>query len=191
MTDGPMSGGTGTVRGPAAASPAERSSGAGPAFQPDEQERTVPGSGSWPLRSYLELGALPTAVPRARLHTRRLLREWGLSELAETAELVVSEIVTNAMRASAAMARPHRHAAPPGGVPAVRFWLASDQQQVLIQVWDDSPRKPERQDPGLEAESGRGLLLVEALTADWGSWVPDGWSGKIVWCLVAEAMQVH
>jgi hypothetical protein len=36
----------------------------------------------WPLRSYLELGALPTAVPCARLHARHLLWEWGLNELA-------------------------------------------------------------------------------------------------------------
>lgn len=184
MTVGPTSGGTGTVGGPAPPGSAEHNSGAGPAFQPEENGLTVPRSGSWPLQSYLELGALPTAVPCARLHTRQILWEWGLNALAETAELVVSEIVTNAVRASVAMARPHRHAAPVGSVPAVRFWLASDKQRVLVQVWDGSHWKPERRDPGLEEESGRGLLLVEALTADWGSCVPDGWSGKIVWCLL-------
>ncbi len=46
----------------------------------------------WPLHSYLELGALPTAVPCARLHARHLLREWGLNGLAADAELLVSEL---------------------------------------------------------------------------------------------------
>jgi len=45
----------------------------------------------WPLRSYLELAALPGAVPCARLHTRQVVWEWGLQELAETVELVVSD----------------------------------------------------------------------------------------------------
>jgi hypothetical protein len=42
---------------------------------------------SWPYRSYLELGAFPSAVPSARLHTRLILSEWGMSHLADTAEL--------------------------------------------------------------------------------------------------------
>ena len=46
----------------------------------------------WPLRSYLELGALPTAVPCARLHARHLLWEWGLNGLAADTELLVSEL---------------------------------------------------------------------------------------------------
>jgi anti-sigma regulatory factor (Ser/Thr protein kinase) len=49
------------------------------------------------------LGALPNAVPCARLHASLVLAEWGLKALAETAELIVSELVTNAVRASAAL----------------------------------------------------------------------------------------
>jgi len=48
--------------------------------------------------SYLQLTARPGAVPRARHHARKMLWEWGLKELAEPVELVVSEIVTNAVR---------------------------------------------------------------------------------------------
>ena len=51
----------------------ELSSGVGPAFHLDE-----PTPYPRPLRSYLELGALPTAVPCARLHARHLMWEWGL-----------------------------------------------------------------------------------------------------------------
>ena len=54
----------------------------------------------WPLHSFLELGALPGAVPCARLHARHLLWEWGLAALTDSTELVVSELVTNAIRAS-------------------------------------------------------------------------------------------
>ena len=55
----------------------------------------------WPLRSYLELGALPTAVPCARLHARQLVWEWGLNGLAASTELLVSELVINAVKATA------------------------------------------------------------------------------------------
>jgi len=50
----------------------------------------------WPLSTSLPLGALPGATPCARLHARAVLAEWGLHDLAESAELVVSELVTNA-----------------------------------------------------------------------------------------------
>ncbi len=73
------------------------SSGVGSAFRLDEPEP--------PLRSYLELGALPTAVPCARLHARHVLREWGLNGLAPDSELLVSELVTNAVKATAGATR--------------------------------------------------------------------------------------
>src|ERR1700751_6216404 len=57
---------------------------------------------SWPLSTSLPLGALPGATPCARLHARAVLTEWGLADLAEAAELIVSELVTNAVRASTA-----------------------------------------------------------------------------------------
>ncbi len=49
---------------------------------------------NWPLHSYLELGAFPGAVPCARLHSRQLLWEWGLTDFSDTIELLVSELVT-------------------------------------------------------------------------------------------------
>ena len=117
----------------------------------------------WPLQSYLELAALPSAVPCARLHARQILWEWGQATLAGAAELLVSELITNAVQASsdAATGRPgaasQPSAASPDRVPTVRFWLAADHQQVLIQVWDACRREPQVQDPAPEAESGRGL----------------------------------
>lgn len=134
----------------------------------------------WPLQSFLELGALDGAVPSARLHARHVVWEWGLAALADDTELVVSELVTNGVQASRAMT----HA-------AIRLWLASDRLRVLICVWDASPQPPVRMDADEDAEHGRGLLLVEALSERWG-WFPaepDGASpaghqGKFVWAVM-------
>ena len=57
-------------------------------------------TGAWALRSFLELGTLPGAVPCARLHARLVLREWELTVLSEDIELLVSELVTNGLQAS-------------------------------------------------------------------------------------------
>ena len=89
----------------------------------------------WPLRSYLELGALPTAVPCARLHARHLLWEWGLTGLAADIELLVSELVTNAVKATAGQQQ-----------ATIRLQLSSDSAGVLVEVWDADPGKQERRD---------------------------------------------
>jgi hypothetical protein len=156
-----------------------------PALSIDRQE---PGpEDEWPLRSYLQLGALPGAVPCARLHTKLVLWEWGLDRLVETAELLVSEIVTNAVRVSAGPADGQRGDQRPRGLPTVWFWLASDRRNVLMQVWDGHHEMPTWHDVGPEKESGRGLLLVERFSDRWGAYTPDGWSGKVVWAIVSEA----
>ena len=69
-------------------------------------------------------------------------------------------------------------------MPTVRFWLAGDGQRILIQVWDGCDLKPERQEPALATESGRGLLLVEAISSHWGCYPRQQNGGKIVWALL-------
>jgi anti-sigma regulatory factor (Ser/Thr protein kinase) len=129
-------------------------------------------TGRWPLRSYLELGALPSAVSCARLHTRQLLWEWGhTGDLAETAELLVSEIMTNAVRITQAEARD----AP------VRLWLLADRTRLLVLVWDASPLPPvPMSTASADAENGRGLLLVEILSTRWDFFTHQH-GGKVVW----------
>ena len=158
-------------------------SGAGPALQL-QHGPGVPITVGWPHHSYLELGALPSAVPCVRLHTRQIPWEWG--KTAQTAELLASELVTNAVRASAGLADGRHDTVRAADTPTVRFWLAADRRNVLIQVWDDCHWKPQRREPDTSAESGRGLLLVETLSSNWGSYAPNGWTGKIVWALLAE-----
>jgi hypothetical protein len=136
--------------------------------------------------TYLELGALPTAVPCARLHVKHVMREWQMQEMADTVELIVSELVTNAMRASEGLtsSRFAGHWAP--GLPPVRLWLASDGQHAVVQVWDANDQLPVRQHAALDAESGRGLQLVESLANEWGSYTPDASSGKVVWAVISD-----
>ncbi|MGH7866135.1 MAG: ATP-binding protein [Candidatus Dormibacteraceae bacterium] len=129
----------------------------------------------WPLHSYLELGALPGAVPCARLHTRQLLWEWGFNEVSDTAELLVSELITNATYATQAIKQ---------DLP-IRFWLLSDKTQVIISVWDGNPRPPVLRDISEEAESGRGLVLVDALSDKWDWYPHKSFGGKIVWCEIS------
>jgi hypothetical protein len=70
---------------------------------------------------------------------------------------------------------------------AVRMWLVSDLGQVVVFVWDASPQPPaQAADPGADAENGRGLLLVEALSDRWGHFSYDG-DGKVVWALLEAA----
>jgi hypothetical protein len=94
----------------------------------------------WPRRTELPLAALPTAPGVARGHVRSVAREWGLAGLANTAELVVSELVTNAVQASARLQT--------AGPPVVVLWITSDGISLVTHVWDASPEMP------VSAESG-------------------------------------
>ena len=113
---------------------------------------------AWPLQTYLELAALPSAVPCARGHVRSVALEWGLPDLADTAELLASELVTNAVLASGRL-KPADRAA----IPVVRIWLVSDRISMVIHVWDASGELPTRKDTGPDEEGGRGLMLVDTL----------------------------
>ncbi len=134
-------------------------------------------AGEWPLRSFLELSALPGAVPCARLHARLLIREWDLARLSEDVEILVTELVTNAVAASRSLEL----------IAPIRLWLLSGQRRVLILVWDASPYPPVPTDSGDEAESGRGLLLVEAISDHWAWYVTPETGGKVVWASIDEA----
>lgn len=110
-------------------------------------------------RSSLVLEALPEAVPSARLHTRQVLSEWGLVPVADTAELLVSEWVTNGLKAAQAT----------DWNQPISLDLSASQALLVIQVWDGSRRPPAVPEldgdvPSLDKECGRGLFLVEALS---------------------------
>jgi anti-sigma regulatory factor (Ser/Thr protein kinase) len=130
--------------------------------------------------TYLELGALPTAAACARLHTKQLLWEWGLARLADTAELVVSELVTNAYETTVR----HQLDAP------IALRLSSNSRQVLIEVWDADPTPPRLPAfnasnlPLADVENGRGLFLVASLSERWSCYTVSACGGKVVWAEV-------
>jgi anti-sigma regulatory factor (Ser/Thr protein kinase) len=124
----------------------------------------------WPLASCLELGPLPSAVPCARLYTKVILQEWDLASVTDEAELIVSELATNALQASLSLTETQ---------PIVLHLLAND-ERLIIQVWDALPTSPAPWPHALDAEAGRGLEIVSLLSDRWGFYRPRG-GGKIVW----------
>jgi len=131
--------------------------------------------------SYLELATMPSAPFWARRQTRAALRSWQFwPETIDTAELLVSELVTNAVR-YASPETPH-HA---GKIAQISLTLRHIGDRLIIEVSDPDPRPPMLAEPELEAEGGRGLMLVRALSKEWNYYLPPS-GGKVVYCVLAE-----
>ncbi|MEU1185442.1 ATP-binding protein [Streptomyces sp. NPDC005820] len=109
----------------------------------------------------------PGAVRTARRVVRGRLHGWGLDSLGDITALLVSELVTNALR----------HATGPIGVRLVR--PAGLEDVLLVEVSDPLPDPPRERAARPEDESGRGLQLVASSSRRWGT--RPGESGKTVW----------
>lgn len=134
----------------------------------------------WPLQTRLELAAQPTAPGVVRGHVRAVAYEWGLAGLADTAELLASEVATNAVLASQRLTTRTDLAV----VPVIRLWVSSDGVYMVIHVWDASDEMPVVKDVAADEENGRGLMLVAALGKDWGAHRKT--EGKMVWVIIAD-----
>lgn len=132
--------------------------------------------GAWSRQ--LKLAARPSAAQWARRVLRHMLRERQLDEISDTALLLVSELVTNAVKASGNGARRNHP-----NQPMIALTLRLTDTSLLIEVWDANPAPPVLQDADLTCECGRGLLLVDILGDGWGHRAADG--GKVVWCELA------
>jgi anti-sigma regulatory factor (Ser/Thr protein kinase) len=126
----------------------------------------------------VRLAALPSAVPWARRVVRHMLHEWQLESMADSVAILVSELVTNAVDASAGLAE-----GDDGKLPMIGLGIRLTPADLVLEVWDASPLRPVPQDPDIASDHGRGLLLIDALADSWGHRAADG--GKIVWCAVA------
>jgi anti-sigma regulatory factor (Ser/Thr protein kinase) len=145
-----------------------------PVALPVRTGRTRPGPAT--RQTSLILGPLATAPGTARGTLSTALTLWGLAHLNDDAEAITSELVTNAITAS-------RAAAPPGTEPRpVILWITARNAELCIRVWDPDPDPPplHQPPPGPLTENGRGLLIVTALSDQWG-WHPAPDSGKYVW----------
>jgi len=117
------------------------------------------------------LRAVPHEVRIARVFTAANLDRWGMPAVTDNAVLVVSELVTNAVKNSADGA-------------AVKLWLWTDGQRLLIEVRDSGPGIPLLVDPSPDEDSGRGLAVVASLCKDWGCYPQRG--GKVTWAHIGQ-----
>jgi serine/threonine-protein kinase RsbW len=135
---------------------------------------------AWPLSSALPpMGALASVPGTARAHVRAVLAEWGLAGLAEVCELVVSELATNAVEASTGPTGMLVYVN--GRMPVVRVCLFSDGERLIVEVWDQASGCPALRRAASDAEAGRGLHLVDALTGGRWGWQPGQGPAKVVW----------
>ncbi|HEY7147577.1 MAG TPA: ATP-binding protein [Streptosporangiaceae bacterium] len=126
-----------------------------------------------PLRPGLE------SVRVSRGFTRATLGGWGLAGLSDQAELVVSELVTNAIRHGVLSARRALEEYPVG------LRLLAQVPFVTCMVTDPGGQMPVLGPAGTDAECGRGLHVVAACSLRWG-WRPLEAGGKVVWALLRE-----
>jgi anti-sigma regulatory factor (Ser/Thr protein kinase) len=114
---------------------------------------------------------------------RLALGRWGLAALAEDAELVVSELVTNAVQASG-VTDPDAAWGDLGALATIQVRVLMYQADIVIEVWDRDPGSPVRHDAASHEEGGRGLLIVTALCKEW-DYFYAAHGGKVVWAELA------
>ena len=128
--------------------------------------------------AYTELPALPTTPYWARRHAAAVLGAWQIdTETTETTLLLVSELVTNAVAATATLSGHDTTTSAP-----ITQTLRRQDGQIIIEISDPDPRLPILTDTGPDAESGRGLLLVHALVKEWSCYHQLA-GGKTVYCV--------
>jgi anti-sigma regulatory factor (Ser/Thr protein kinase) len=132
----------------------------------------------------LALAALPTSPFWARRYARLFLASCrGVSEgAAETAELLISELVTNAVRFTGNPGQRQRYSGH-ADVSLISLSIRHFRDRLLIEVHDTDSNPPVRSDADEYAETGRGLMLINALSKEWSYFFPSG-GGKVVYCLL-------
>jgi PAS domain S-box-containing protein len=117
----------------------------------------------------------PAEVARARAETLRKLGSWGLEEAAFVTELVVSELVTNAIRYGGTPIQLRLIIPQSAGLPG-----SASARPLICEVSDSSSTAPHLRRARALDEGGRGLLLVAQLTDRWGT--RQTATGKTIWC---------
>lgn len=120
----------------------------------------------------MDCRADPLAVRHARSFVATAAKAWGLGDLVERAELLTSEVVTNAVVRGHGPV--HLVVAAQSSSVVVEVKDASAQTQVVVEAEDVT-----------EADQGRGMVLVDALSDRWGWWEEDG--AKVVWFALLAA----
>lgn len=131
---------------------------------------TVPGR---PRVATRTPGTDARSVRMSRDFTVATLRRWGVAERREDIAVVVSELLTNALRHASSQSGSLEPRWP------IRLGLLQCGPCVLCAVADSSDKAPEPREPDYLAESGRGLHVIDALSDEWGYAACN--LGKVVW----------
>jgi hypothetical protein len=174
------------------------------AYEPDDEDdlasvpapsasppQFLPVPSAWwetPAVTSRPLSPVPEEARTARQFVRELLTCWDLGYLSDDAELIIAELVVNAVRhglRAAPQAVASRATGAPGvaGASALRLCLLRRVGEVMLAVTDPSNEAPTPRAPGWTGESGRGLQIVGALSYVWG-WSPIEGRGKAVWAVL-------
>jgi hypothetical protein len=161
---------------------------------PASPPQLLPVPSAWwetPAVTSRPLSPVPEAARNARQFVRELLNCWGLDYLTDDAELIIAELVGNAVRHGLQGASPLRQpraesagtALSCGGSFGLRLCLLRRVGEVMLAVTDPSDEAPAPKAPSYTGESGRGLQIVGALSYVWG-WSPIEGHGKAVWAVL-------
>ena len=148
-------------------------------FPPPSDRPSIPAS--WSAR--LDVQATQRAAGQVRRFTRSVLTLWTTEDTdIDTAELLASELMTNAVRATVESDRTDDWVLSVG--------LYQREGHLLLVVVDADGSPPVKRLPGHDDETGRGLLLVTSLARSWGYRLLAG-GGKAVWCELETTPTTH
>lgn len=152
----------------------------------DGMPRLLPVPSAWwetPAVTTRALSARPEEARTARRFVREMLTCWGLEALADDAEMIVDELVVNAVLhgTRAGLTRSN----PATGLTVLRLCMLRRVGEVMLAVVDPGNETPMPRQPDWGGESGRGLQIVGALSHVWG-WSPIAGHGKAVWAVLRD-----
>ena len=152
----------------------------------DGMPRLLPVPSAWwetPAVTTRALSARPEEARTARRFVRELLTCWGLEALADDAEMIVDELVVNAVLHGTRAGLTHTN--PGASMTVLRLCLLRRAGEVMLAVVDPGNETPMPRQPDWGGESGRGLQIVGALSHVWG-WSPIAGHGKAVWAVLRD-----
>lgn len=148
----------------------------------DGMPRLLPVPSAWwetPAVTTRALSARPEEARTARHFVRELLVCWGLEALADDAEMIVDELVVNAVLHGT------HNGMRQGASSVLRLCMLRRVGEVMLAVVDPGNEAPMPRQPDWTGENGRGLQIVGALSHVWG-WSPIAGHGKAVWAVLRD-----
>jgi anti-sigma regulatory factor (Ser/Thr protein kinase) len=149
----------------------------------EDMPRLLPVPSAWwetPAVTTRALSARPEEARTARRFVRELLTCWGLEALSDDAEMIVDELVVNAVLHGTRSGIAHT-----SSMTVLRLCMLRRAGEIMVAVVDPGNETPMPRKPDWAGESGRGLQIVAALSHVWG-WSPIAGHGKAVWAVLRD-----